>query len=428
MPRDNYICHLNVIEYQVVLHDQVTITLFTTFHLPPLMKKLFYAAGSCALVLLGVACNNSKNFDYEYYSDAEFAAISSQLNLENAPTSYAVTLPDHLQRQGLGARPVSNEQALLGRVLFYDKKLSKDQSISCASCHDQAKGFGDDRPVSEGVYERAGSRNSIALSSVANFAAYYGTDLFGSAGVPFFWDNRAETAVAQNTASLTNPVEMDMHLGEVASAVQAQAYYAPLFRKAYGDATVTQDRVTSAIAAFINAMGSYQSPFDAGANNSISNWQADYNKPFTNLTTSQNRGKTLYMNNCASCHTESFGRPSKLMSNNGLEASTSDRGVGAITGIQSQDGMFKVPTLRNVALSAPYMHDGRFATLEQVIDHYSTNVQNHPNLGQELRGVAGQPRRFNFSSQDKSDLVAFLGSLTDEVFANDSRFSDPFRR
>jgi cytochrome c peroxidase len=396
------------------------------------MKKLSLMAGVGALLLLAAACNNSKNFDYEYFTDAEYAAISAELNLENGPITYTVTLPQHLQNGGLAARPINNQMATLGRVLFYDKKLSKDQTISCASCHQQDKGFGDDRATSPGVYERAGSRNSIALSSVANFAAYYGTDLFGSAGVPFFWDNRAETAVEQNTASLTNPVEMDMHLNDVVAAVKAQPYYAPLFKKAYDDATITQERVTSAIAAFINAMGSYQSPFDAEANKVSSNFGfPDYTRDFSNFTATQNRGKAVYMNNCASCHSSNFGRPVKLLSNNGLDATIVDQGVGAISGRVEEKGQFKVPTLRNVALSGPYMHDGRFTTLEQVIDHYSTGVKAHPNLGNELQFLppgANGLRGFNFTTQQKSDLVAFLNTLTDEVFANDERFADPFRR
>jgi cytochrome c peroxidase len=392
------------------------------------MKKLLFASSSLlTVVLLAVACNNKPDISYEYYSDDDYNMMSQYINLEKLPVSYGAQLPIHLQRGGLSPRPINQDGAILGRVLFYDKKLSKDQTISCGSCHKQEKGFGDDAAVSEGVYERAGSRNSIALSSVANFAAYYGTDLFGPAGVPFFWDNRANTAVEQNTGSLTNPVEMDMHLGEVVSAVKAQPYYGPLFEKAYGDRTVTQERVTQAIADFVNAMGSYQSPFDSEANNSIEGWQPNYNKNFANFTPAQNRGKTLYMNNCSSCHTTHFGRPGRLQENNGLDlATTTDKGVGAFLGSQ-YDGMFKVPTLRNVTLSAPYMHDGRFATLEQVIDHYSTGIKNHPNLGNELRMPGGGARQFNFSQQDKDDLIAFLHTLTDDVFANDPRFSDPFK-
>jgi cytochrome c peroxidase len=132
------------------------------------------------------------------------------------------------------------------------------------------------------------------------------------------------------------------------------------------------------------------------------------------------------MNNCASCHSQNFGRPVKFYANNGLDAITLDKGVGGITGASSEQGTFKVPTLRNIAITAPYMHDGRFATLEDVVEHYSSGIKSHPNLASELKD-GSQPKKFNFSSQEKSDLITFLGTLTDDVFKTDERFSNPFK-
>jgi cytochrome c peroxidase len=174
-------------------------------------------------------------------------------------------------------------------------------------------------------------------------------------------------------------------------------------------------------------MGSYQSRFDAGANESTSQYGgANYNSNFSSFSAAENRGKGLYMTNCASCHTSSFGRPARLLSNNGLDAVVTDKGVGGISGVSSEVGSFKVPTLRNVAITAPFMHDGRFQTLEQVIDHYSTGIQLSPNLASELRN-GNAPKKFNFTSEEKSDLIAFLGTLTDDVFKNDTRFASPFK-
>ena len=387
------------------------------------MKHINFLPLFGILLLLG-ACNKKADFNYYYYEPEEYALLSQYLTLPSLPNDYNVTLPQHLSNAGLFARPVERDKAVLGRVLFYDKNLSKDGKISCASCHKQAIGFSDDVVHSSGVSGQVTDRNSIALASVANFSAYYGTDLNGPAGIRFFWDNRAETIAEQSIGSLTNPKEMDMHMTEVVGAIQVLPYYAPLFKKAYGDAEVTQDRVTESIANFINALGSYQSKFDQEAA------KEPYSSVFTNFTgfnASQNNGLQMYQNNCSSCHSPIMGRPMLFSASNGLDAvNTSDRGVGGISGTSTEQGTFKVPTLRNIALTGPYMHDGRFATLEEVLEHYSTGVQSHPNLHPNLK-VNGQPKRMNFSASEKQDLIAFLDTMTDEKIRTDERFADPFR-
>lgn len=394
------------------------------------MKKSFLLTGALAAVLFMTSCKDTGNVTYIHYSDEDYALLSEKLNLPELPPAYKAELPVHLTRFGLSTAQIDVDEATLGRVLFYDKNLSSDKTISCASCHRQEIGFADDRAVSIGVESRAGTRNSIALSSVANFSAYYGTDINGGGAIPFFWDNRAATASAQNIGSMTNPLEMNMTEHDIVEAVKAQDYYRPLFKMAYDDTNITADRVSKAIAAFVNAMGSYQSRFDAGANATVGDLYS-YNAPtyetnFASFSGAENRGKTVYMENCASCHSQNFGRPIKLYANNGLDATTLDKGVGGITGASSEQGTFKVPTLRNIAITAPYMHDGRFATLEDVVEHYSTGIQSHPNLASELKN-GSQPRKFNFSTQEKSDLIAFLGTLTDDVFKTDERFSNPFK-
>ncbi len=376
------------------------------------------------------ACNQKPDFEYYYYEPEDQALLAQYLNLPSKPDNYTVKLPKHLEAIGMFARPVERDKAILGRVLFYDKNLSKDGKVSCASCHRQEIAFSDDKPVSRGVFDRVGTRNSIPLGSVLNFAAYYGTDLFGPSGIPFFWDNRAGTASEQNLATMTNPVEMDMNHGDIVRAVQSQPYYRPLFRMAYGDERITVERVSEAIANFVNAIGSYRSKFDREAER-VFNLRPAVGVPFENqdfpgFTAAENRGKALYLTHCASCHSSLQQRPGKIMANNGLDAGTTDPGVGGITKKTTDMGMFKVPLLRNIALTAPYMHDGRFATLEEVIDHYSTGIQPHPNLSSELR-VGSQPRRFNFTPQQKSDLIAFLHTLTDEELLRDEKFSNPFK-
>jgi cytochrome c peroxidase len=397
------------------------------------MKKALLFGGVLSATLLAVSCKQNNvdgGFDYYYYTPEEYALISQKLDLPETPPKYTADLAKHLTAGFLAPRPVNSDEATLGRVLFYDTELSKDKKVSCASCHNQEKGFADGKVVATGVEERAGTRNSIALSSVANFAAYYGNDLFGpGGGIPFMWDNRFGTVAEQIEGAMTNPKEMDMSMAQIVDAVKAQNYYAPLFRKAFGDDNVTADRVTRALGSFVNAMGSYTSPFDIEASKTVSGQfgSADYYSNFSGFSAAENRGKAIYMQSCGSCHSTNFGRPTTVASNNGLDdAFTADLGVGGVSGIPSEKGQFKVPTLRNIALSAPYMHDGRFNTLEEVVEHYSNGVKNHPNLGSELRSLGGNG--FNFTTQEKQDLVAFLGTLTDETFRTDKRFADPFKQ
>lgn len=395
------------------------------------MKKITLAL-SVAAVLLAAACNNKPDFNYFYYEPEEYALISQYLNLPERPDKYEVTFPEHLSREGLFPRAVNPDKAILGRVLFYDKKLSKDGTVSCASCHKQELAFSDNEALSKGVQERRTARNSIALGSVANFSAYYGTDLNGAGAIRFFWDNRAETVAQQSTGSLTNPKEMDMHMSEVVDAVKAQPFYVPLFKKAYGDDIVSENRVTEAISNFVNAMGSYQSKFDVEASKAVSNSGSYYvqsvmEQDFSAFTPQENRGKDLYEQNCAGCHSGNIGRPMLYNANNGLDlVTTDDEGVGGITGNAEEKGTFKVPTLRNIALTAPYMHDGRFKTLDEVLEHYSHGIQNHPNLNALLKN-GDQPKQMNFSDSDKQSLIAFLNTLTDNHLLTDAQFSDPFK-
>lgn len=394
------------------------------------MKKLTTALAFFGLLFFASSCNDKSDFDFYYYSEEDSKLLAEYLNLPERPFDYAITFPQHLSNVGLFPRPSEFNKATLGRVLFYDKKLSKDGTIACASCHKQDLGFADNVAYSRGVSDRSTARNSFALSSVANFSAYYGTDLNGYSAIRFFWDNRAETAAAQSRGSLTNPREMDMTMQEVANVVATQPYYKPLFKKAFGDVPVTEDLVLEAIANFVNAMGSFNSKFDAQANNQSINYLSNayvFPNSFAGFTSQENEGKQLYNTNCASCHSGNMGRPVLQFANNGLDLDTSgDEGVGGVSNIVSEKGAFKVPTLRNVALTAPYMHDGRFKTLDEVLEHYSHGIQNHPNLSADLKS-GGQPVKMNFTDSQKQALIAFLNTLTDNSLLASEQFSDPFK-
>ncbi len=402
------------------------------------MKKNFLFSLLLGLVLFFAACKKDAKFDYYYYSAEDYALLSQYLNLPEIPHDFSLKSPSAFGN--IQTTPPDPDLATLGRVLFYDKNLSKDGTISCGSCHKQEYAFGDNAAVSKGVFDRSGDRNSIALMSVTSFASQYGTDLNGPTGKRFFWDNRAETAPAQSRGSMTNPKEMDMSMAEIVAAVEAQPYYAPLFKKAFDDTNVSEDRVTQAIAEFVNSIGSLNSRFDLAAKANQDKGLFDVvNLPFSDFSVQENKGKSLYMLHCGSCHgfdqvnlptaTGPNGFPIVLdHTSNGLDADPVDKGVGAFTGRSEDQGTFKVPSLRNIAKSAPYMHDGRFNTLEEVVEHYNSGIQPHVNLNPLLRDLDGSPKRLNLSNDDKQALVAFLKTLTDDKVLADVRFSNPFKQ
>jgi cytochrome c peroxidase len=249
----------------------------------------------------------------------------------------------------------------------------------------------------------------------------------------FFWDERAASLEDQVLMPVQDPTEMGLTIDTLLARLTALPYYAPLVEKAFGSTEVTEIRVRQALAQFVRSIMSYRSRYDEG--------RAQVANPaaaFPNFTAQENQGKALFFGvppgggppvpgACVTCHgTEAFTAPGPR--NNGLDATTTDPGVGGINGNQGQLGLFKVPSLRNLTGRGPYMHDGRFATLEQVIDHYSTGVQNHPNLSPQLRGPNGLPIQPNFTAAQKAALVAFLETLDDPALAVDDKFSDPFIR
>jgi len=358
----------------------------------------------------------SEPYDYNLQLPPQFMVNSFPTQM---PFQFAAAESDNTPNDN----PITNEGATLGRVLFYDKNLSANGTIACASCHKQANGFGDDEVLSVGFEGGLTGRHSMGLVN----------SRFYSSG-KFFWDERAATLEEQVLMPMQDPVEMGMTLPEVVAAVEAQSYAAPLFTDAFGDDAVTTDRIAKALAQFVRSIVSFNSKYDVGRNQVQSPLEN-----FPNFTEQENLGKQLFFTpqgapSCGNCHgSEAFVAPlpgpipTSNGTNNGLDANTSDdEGIGAITGNNAQNGKFKVPSLRNVALRAPYMHDGRFASLEAVIDHYSNGIENHPNLEPFLRDPQQNPVRYNFSNEEKAALVAFLNTLTDDVLANDPKFSDPF--
>lgn len=341
----------------------------------------------------------------------------------------------------------TNEGAALGRVLFYDKKLSSNQTLSCASCHQQELGFSDPHIKSKGFEDGFTRRRSMALGN----AAFYKPG-------KFFWDERAATLEAQVLQPIQDPVEMGMTLSELVAVVSAQSYYPPLFQSAFGDPVVTSERISRALAQFVRSLVSSDSRYDrARARVSsplnafpVTDSTAGANDSFT---AEENLGKELFMRRtvngntrpltCIDCHvSEAFVSPwrqgprvgaTSTTVNNGLSLPNSiDRGVRETTGDIADSEKFKMPSLRNIAIRPPYMHDGSLGTLEEVVEHYSSGIQPHPNLQQPLlRVISEDPQvleaiQLNFSTVEKAAIVAFLKTLTDDTLLTHEKFSDPF--
>ncbi len=351
--------------------------------------------------------------------------VANTLNLDlRALANYAApALPAYYDADTLAldntpaADPVSDKLATLGRVLFYDKRLSFNDTIACASCHLQARGFGDLNRFSLGF---SGLAFTTAHSMRLGNSRYY-------APGTMFWNQRAASLELQASQPLQHPVEMGFdasHGGLPALFVKMQAlpYYPELFGFAFGDNTITEARLQRALAQFQRSMVSVNSRWDnafaAVYNPALPSKGLDLSAP--GLSAQEDRGRALFMNapdqggaSCGGCHVPPTFALTAGIRSNGLDA--------------GETTVFKSPSLKNVALSGAFMHDGRFSTLEQVVDHYDSGVQDGPALDDNLRGLDGQPRRLNLSAADKAALVSFMRALTDPVLTTDPRFSNPFK-
>jgi cytochrome c peroxidase len=353
--------------------------------------------------------------------------------LPATPYDYSVNVPAHfLTPSGPNAtsvvsfdnipaaNPITNDGATLGRVLFYDTNLSSNRVVACASCHKQNAGFSDPSVLSSGFAGGFTRRHSMTLIN----SRYYQRGRF-------FWDERAATLEAQVLQPFQDPVEMGLTLATLTQRISEQPYYATLFANAFGDNTVTTDRVSKALSQFVRSIVSYSSKYDIGRVQV--NTQ---NLNFPNFTAQENQGKQLFLapianggGSCIACHTsESFNAPPPGPENNGIDAiSTTDLGAfEALPQTAIFRGRFKTSTLRNIELTAPYMHDGRFQTLEQVVEHYNSGIQAHPTLSNALKDINGNPVRLNFTTAQKAALVAFLKTLTDNSIATEAKWSNPF--
>jgi cytochrome c peroxidase len=292
--------------------------------------------------------------------------------------------------------PMTEAGVELGRRLFHDTRLSINGTQSCASCHDVKLAFADARRFSLGAEGQAGKRNAMPLFNLA-----WGTS--------FFWDGRAATLREQVLMPIQDHAEMNETLPKVVAKLQDEG---AAFQKAFGTPEITADRIAAALEQFLLTLISQDSKYDRAA------------RKVAELTESEKRGLQLFVTefdpkrglrgaDCFHCHGGTLFVSSQF-ANNGLDLAPDDIGRMAVTKNAGDRGKFKVPSLRNVALTAPYMHDGRFATLEEVVEHYSSGVRRSDTLDPNL---AKHPETgIQLSAQEKADLVAFLNTLTDEAF------------
>ncbi len=320
------------------------------------------------------------------------------------PKPYALTVPDGFPPMDIpGDNPLTVKGVELGRMLFHDPILSADGSQSCASCHAQDFAFTDKNlRFSVGIDGLSGDRNAMAIINLGWSSS-------------FFWDGRAGSLEEQALGPVVNPIEMHNTWTNAVAQLQAHPDYPKRFFQAFGTDQIDSMLVVKAIAQFERTFISSDSPFDLRERGE------------GNMSAAARRGEILFITekgDCFHCHP-----PSGMLftddrfHNNGLDSVFSDIGLGKITGNPNDNGKFKTPTLRNVEFTAPYMHDGRFQTLEEVVEFYTSGVTISPTIDPLMTKVNG---RADLTDQDKADLVAFLKALSDSKFTSNSGFFSPF--
>lgn len=329
-------------------------------------------------------------------------------------TPFILSYPQHIVSPQLPMdNPLTVAKVELGRMLFHEQKLSGDESMSCATCHLQSAAFTDTAQFSLGIRGLEGHRNAMSVFNMA----------WNNNG--FFWDGRAELLRHQSLMPIQDSLEMDETLANAASKLAAEELYRHAFIRAFGDDEVSAERMSLAMEQFMLTITSFNSKYDR------------YLSGLESLTDSELRGLEIFTTeyneffpefsgaDCQHCHGGPNFSNNQYM-NNGLddEGDMTDLGRMAATDNPAHRGQFKVTSLRNIALTAPYMHDGRFSTLEEVIDHYNEGLHSSSTLDPAL--AATMSTGLMLSEEDKADLINFLHTLTDPGLAEEEAFSSPF--
>ncbi len=335
-------------------------------------------------------------------------------------TPYTLEIPPFFPPMDIPEdNPLTEEGIALGRLLFWEKSLSADESMSCGSCHLPSAGFSDPNPYSTGITGAQGVRNAMAIVNLGWATSY-------------FWDGRSTSLEEQILEPVSHPDEMALPWKDAVLKLQnmttsEETNYPNRFAVAFGTSEITPDLVTKAIAQFLRTMVSSDSKFDL--------WR----RGETSFTDEEFAGYEMFLReggdpettpggqfggDCFHCHSEAGLQFSDyLFRNNGLDSTfINDPGFAGVSGNPLDSGRFKTPTLRNIALTAPYMHDGRFQTLDDVIDHYNSGGLPSTTIDPFMKYNSGG---LMLSAVQKQRLIAFLHTLTDTAFVSDSRFQDP---
>lgn len=302
--------------------------------------------------------------------------------------------------------PMTEEGVKLGRLLFYDPILSVDSTISCSSCHVQENSFTDPNQFSSGVNGQKGNRNAMHITNVLWHE-------------PFFWDGRATTLEDQALGPVVNPLEMAFNWIDAVKRIKKHGTYPDLFFKAFGTYDIDSLHVVKAIAQFERTFISSNSKWDQ--------FKKSSKDPFEFFTLEEYLGYTIFFTeqgDCFHCHGDELMLTDNLFHNNGLDETFTDIGYETITNDPNDRGKFKTPSLRNVEFTAPYMHDGRFATLEEVVEHYSFGVIPSNTIDPKMKKV--NQGGVQLSYEDRQNLIAFLKTFSDSTFINNKNYSSPF--
>ena len=330
-------------------------------------------------------------------------------------TPYELVIPPLFPPMDIPAdNPLTVEGVALGRYLFWEKNLSANGTQSCGSCHLPEHGFSDPNRFSTGITGEQGNRQSMAL---VNLGWAYN----------YFWDGRAQTLEDQVIEPITNPIEMNNTWENALQSLRNDPAYPPMFLAAFGTTEITRDRAAKAMASFLRTMISADSKFDrerAGTYTFTPLEETGFNLFLTEGGINPNTGQPWGGADCFHCHGPGgMQMGDYLMHNNGLDAHfAADPGLAGVTGNPLDSGRFKTPTLRNIELTAPYMHDGRFQTLSEVIGHYNTGGQVSTTIDPFMEAAGGG---LFLDEVDELALIAFLKTLTDTSFINNPAFSDP---
>lgn len=330
------------------------------------------------------------------------------------PQPYNLDLAIHFPDPNLPEdNPLTVDGVQLGRMLFYEPLLSKNNTVSCASCHKQENAFSDVRKLSIGVHGDSSRRQSMPIFNMA----------LNRTG--FFWDGKMPTLRSQSLIPIEDPIEMDETLENVVKKLEDRELYRNQFYRAFGDFEINSSKISLALEQFMLSIVSDNTKFDrfllgqdtltASEQRGMALFNAEYNQFLPEVSGAD----------CLHCHS-GFNMENKFFSNNGLEDESSYKDLGRfnITGDPTDKGKFKIPSLRNIELTPPYMHDGRFSSLEEALEHYNSNVKVSPTLDPAILHTTNTG--LNLSDNDKADIIAFLKTLTDWEMIKNPKYSNPF--